>query len=543
MAIYHFTAGVVRRSKGASAVAKSAYNARAALLNEQTGQAHDYTRAEGLLFEGIFAPKDAPEWARDRERLWNEAEKTEKRKDAQLARNIELSLPHELTSEQREQLLKDFVRENFVRQGMVADAVIHAPDREGDERNFHAHILLTMREIGPDGFAKAKARDWNSKEQLQTWRENWERTANRYLERHGHEARIDHRSLAAQGIDREPTEHKGPTASQLEREGKPTERGDINRAIEARNAERQALRANYDILRLAEAYEKARKQNKEQPAAGYDVLREAEADEKNRREINEARAAQYAAAQAQIKGIASGSDSGLAFMMALQAQGFQLATNDRGHFVAVAKNGFQYAIDATEHAALLNDIQAHEKGGLIVPTAGVVRIEAAEEREARRKEYIEKERERAEAAAQWQALAPSVLYDRGGMASQQRDALTHQKDHEKAQKSQEQEKAKAAAQQQREAEALKRKRADELNRQLEEKKRGEAEAAKEKQGEAPRRKDPKETKREERAARTERTEAQQRAEAQNRMREIFEKRFGRGHNTKDREDWERERER
>lgn len=241
MAIFHFSAKVVSRSKGQSSVAKAAYNARTQLTNERTGEGHDYTRAEGLVFSGIFAPKNAPEWAQDRERLWSEVEKAEVRKDAQLAREIEIALPHELTDEQRRQLITDFTRENFVRKGMVADVAIHAPDREGDDRNHHAHILLTMREIGPEGFGKKK-REWNSKAQLQEWREKWEKTANRYLERHGHEARIDHRSLEDQGIEREATEHLGPTASQLEREGEQTERGDINREIEARNRERERLK-------------------------------------------------------------------------------------------------------------------------------------------------------------------------------------------------------------------------------------------------------------------------------------------------------------
>lgn len=254
MAIFHFSAKVVSRGKGQSSVAKAAYNSRAQLTNERTGEAHDYTRAEGLVFSGIFAPKDAPDWVHDRERLWSEVEATEKRKDAQLAREVEIALPHELTDEQRRQLITDFTRENFVRQGMVADVAIHAPDREGDTRNHHAHILLTMREIGPDGFGP-KMRKLNSKAQLQEWRQNWERTANRYLERYGHEARIDHRSLTDQGIDREPTEHLGPAASEHEREGKQTERGDINREIEERNRQRENLQMELRAvgLELADA--------------------------------------------------------------------------------------------------------------------------------------------------------------------------------------------------------------------------------------------------------------------------------------------------
>lgn len=242
MAIFHFSAKVVSRGKGQSAVAKAAYNAREKLANEKTGEEHDYTRAGGLVFEGIFSPKNAPEWAQDRERLWSIVEAAENRKDSQLARSLDIALPHELTDDQRRQLITDFVRENFVRKGMVADVTIHAPDRDGDERNHHAHVLLTMREIGPDGFGP-KVREWNSPHQLETWRENWARTTNRYLERHGHEARIDHRSLEAQGIDQEPTTHNGPTATQMEREGERSERGEANREITARNRERERLKA------------------------------------------------------------------------------------------------------------------------------------------------------------------------------------------------------------------------------------------------------------------------------------------------------------
>lgn len=240
MAIFHFTVKIVSRGKGQSAVAKAAYNSRSQLENENTGEKHDYRKQGEVLFSGIFAPKNAPEWAHDRQALWSAVEKKENRKNSQLAREIEIGLPHELTEKQRENLIKDFVRENFVRKGLIADVVLHPPDKDGDERNYHAHVLLTMRDIGPEGFG-AKRRDLNSKAQLEDWREKWEKIANRYLERFGHEARIDHRTLEEQGIDREPTTHIGPTATQLEREGIKTERGGINREIKERNQQRETL--------------------------------------------------------------------------------------------------------------------------------------------------------------------------------------------------------------------------------------------------------------------------------------------------------------
>jgi ATP-dependent exoDNAse (exonuclease V) alpha subunit len=234
MAIFHLSAKVVSRGKGQSAVAKAAYNSREKIEQELTGVVNDYSRKGGLMFSGIFAPKDAPEWAHDRAKLWNEVERRENRKDAQLAREVEIALPHELTDEQRRQLVTDFVREQFQRKGMVADVNIHAPDRQGDDRNYHAHILLTMRSIGPEGFGD-KVREWNSREQLDKWREGWERTANRYLERHGHEVQIDRRTLEAQGIDREPTEHRGVHAQGMERKGVETERGNAYRDTFERN--------------------------------------------------------------------------------------------------------------------------------------------------------------------------------------------------------------------------------------------------------------------------------------------------------------------
>ena len=183
--------------------------------------------------------------------LYNEIERCEKCKDAQLLREVEIGLPHELDDEQRERLVKDFVREQCGRKGMLADVSIHAPDRDSDERNHHAHILLTMRELGPDGFGE-KVREWNSKQQLENWREAWECTANRYLEKHGLEARIDRRSLEAQGIDREPALHRGPGADAMERDGIATARRAEWRETRERNATRDELRTLEAEIRVAE---------------------------------------------------------------------------------------------------------------------------------------------------------------------------------------------------------------------------------------------------------------------------------------------------
>ena len=234
MAQYHFAATLVSRSKGQSAVAAAAYRAGMRLDDERLGKTFDYTRRYGVLHCEILAPANAPNWMCNRAELWNAIEKAEKRKDSQLARSLDIALPHELKPDQNLELLRGFVRAEFVDRGMIADLAIHAPGRRGDDRNVHAHILLTTREIAGPGFG-AKARDWNSKQELQQWRQTWAEHANRILEREGFEERIDHRSLLDQGIDREPTTHVGPAGKKMEERGNISDRAQRNRDIEATN--------------------------------------------------------------------------------------------------------------------------------------------------------------------------------------------------------------------------------------------------------------------------------------------------------------------
>jgi ATP-dependent exoDNAse (exonuclease V) alpha subunit len=222
MAIFHLSAHVVKRSAGRSATAAAAYRAGAEIADERTGQRFDYSRRFGVLSAEIMAPTDAPAWMHDRAQLWNAVEKIEKRKDAQLARDIEISLPHELDRMQQIELVRAFVAEQFVAQGMIADIAFHAPGKRGDNRNYHAHILLTMRELLGDGFGN-KARGWNETEQLEHWREAWANHVNSALAREGIAARVDHRSLAAQGIDREPGTHQGPAVAEMTARGEATD--------------------------------------------------------------------------------------------------------------------------------------------------------------------------------------------------------------------------------------------------------------------------------------------------------------------------------
>lgn len=247
MAIYGFSAQVIGRGAGRSAVAAAAYRAGTALTDERTGDTHDYSRRRGCLHSEIIAPDNTPAWMLDRAQLWNGVEAAEKRKDAQLAREIVLSLPHELDDDQRRELVRGFVRETFVDKGMIADIAIHAPDARGDARNHHAHVMLTMRELTGQGFGP-KARDWNRTELLESWRADWAMAANHALERAGHSARIDHRSLADQGLDREPEPKQGPVATDMERQGRPSHAGADRRAVQERNAERTSLRAEATVI-------------------------------------------------------------------------------------------------------------------------------------------------------------------------------------------------------------------------------------------------------------------------------------------------------
>ena len=236
MASYSVNVGIVQRSKGQSATAAAAYNAREKIEDRRTGQVHDYTRAhpEKLLFSGIYAPKDAPEWTKDRAELWNRAEEAENRKDARVSRRLTIALPHELTPEQQRYALQDFVKENFTRRGLIADVNIHAP-HHGDPRNFHAHLQVTVRKLDGQEFSAKKDRDQDSEERLMEWRKSWADIGNRHLDRHGHAPTLDHRTLKVQGIDREPTIHLGKDAAAMERRGEASDRGDSNRSIEAEN--------------------------------------------------------------------------------------------------------------------------------------------------------------------------------------------------------------------------------------------------------------------------------------------------------------------
>lgn len=223
MAIYHASAKIVRRSEGRSSTAAAAYRSGSKITDERTGEIHDYSRKRDVGFKEILAPKDSPEWAQSRDKLWNNVEASERRGDAQVAREFEVAIPVELSKEERRDLVRNFANDNFVSEGMIADICHH--DENGN--NPHAHILLTMRDVNKEGFQN-KNRSWNSREKLKDWRVSWEKKANKALTSSGHSEQIDHRSLQDQGLDREPQIHHANRPIRIDR----------NKGIIRRNIER-----------------------------------------------------------------------------------------------------------------------------------------------------------------------------------------------------------------------------------------------------------------------------------------------------------------
>ena len=237
MAIYHLSMKIISRSSGYSAVASAAYRSGSLMLDERTGLTHDYTRKSGVAEAVILTPATAPAWCTNRAELWNAVEKAERRKNSQLAREIELAIPHELPQDAARETVLAFVRENFVSQGMIADVAFHHMDKT----NPHAHIMLTTRAVGPAGFG-GKVRDWNDRTHAETWRASWADHANRALANAGYQEEIDHRSYERQGLEKTPGIHLGKSACAMETRGIETERGEQNRLINRLNLEIQISR-------------------------------------------------------------------------------------------------------------------------------------------------------------------------------------------------------------------------------------------------------------------------------------------------------------
>ncbi len=273
----HIPVSIIKRSAGRSAVAAAAYRSGTKLTNEWDGMTHDYTRKGGIVHAEIMLPAHAPPEFADRSILWNSVEQIEKARDSQLAREIEAALPRELSAEQQLALVRAYVKDNFVDKGMCADFAIH----DKGTGNPHVHIMLTLRPLKENGQWGAKCRkaydldengqripdgkggwknhredttDWNDKGNVEIWRAAWAAYTNRALESAGRPERIDHRSYKRQGIDKIPSVHLGPAASQMEKRGIRTDKGEVNRQIAARQqaAERNQS-PHYPPLSLVES--------------------------------------------------------------------------------------------------------------------------------------------------------------------------------------------------------------------------------------------------------------------------------------------------
>lgn len=237
MAIYHFSAKVISRASGSSALASAAYRSASRLHDQRLDRHHDFSNKAGVVHSEVMLPEVAPEHLSDRERLWNAVEAVELRKDAQLAREIEFAIPREMTKEQGIELARDFVRDEFVERGMIADLNVHWDIGADGLAKPHTHVMLTMRDVGEDGFGK-KNRDWNRTDLLEKWRERWSEHVNQRLAELDIDARIDHRSLEAQGIDLEPQHKIGPAASRMAAQGLESERAAEHLDIARANGER-----------------------------------------------------------------------------------------------------------------------------------------------------------------------------------------------------------------------------------------------------------------------------------------------------------------
>jgi len=258
MAIYHFSVKTISRSDGRSATAAIAYRSGSVVIDARVGLIHDYSHKKGVLLSKIIVTDDAPAWAHDREQLWNEVEFAEKRKNSTVAREIIVALPHELSPAARAELVLKFVHELVKRHGFGAEVCIHLPDGNGDNRNHHAHILLTTRKLEKDGFTD-KIRELDAAKTgaaiITEWRARWATLQNEALQLAGVDARVDHRSLKEQGItDRLPGWHQGAAATAMMREGKETgfkeRREDAEAEFQARVDREAAAAAQLEIDRL-----------------------------------------------------------------------------------------------------------------------------------------------------------------------------------------------------------------------------------------------------------------------------------------------------
>ena len=302
MASYHLSVKTIKRSAGRTATAAAAYRVGERIECQREGRIHDYTRKQGIEETFIVTPENAPAWAQDRSKLWNEAEASETRRNAVTAREWELALPSEISAEDRSQITREFAKELVSRYGVAVDVAIHAPHREGDQRNHHAHVLTSTRKLEAEGFT-AKTRVLDSAKtggvEIEQMRGIWADLQNRALERVGEVERVDHRSLekqreaaqehgdtlSAEELDRDPELKLGPAANSMERREKAaaerdgreyvpvTERGAVVHAARQARAAFRDMRERIEIVR--ETYGIEREAGEGRVSAGLAALRAA----------------------------------------------------------------------------------------------------------------------------------------------------------------------------------------------------------------------------------------------------------------------------
>lgn len=403
MAIYHLSVKPISRSAGRSATAAIAYRAGIMVDDLRTGATYDYRRRRGVESVDLVLPKGAPSWAHDRGALWNAAEQAEKRRDACVAREYEVALPAELSAEQRRRLVVDFAQELADREGCAVDVAIHAPGRGGDQRNWHAHMLRTTRRIDADGMgAKLDTEKAGRKrtEDLAAVRARWAELTNEHLARAGHDERVDHRSLEAQGLTREPGRHLGPAASGFERRtGRGSHRRRISsvpsreqcRALSRRVQQHEAAAAlaDADIGRLSKELA-AVQAERERAEAQARAAREAAALEARRRAKAEEAARRARAERERIE-----------------------------------------AMSSQELAAEIERIRPGDPSRLAEADSTVIEARTAVERLSEQREGAAKAKalaERQEAAWRRQHAYKAKLYDSGLWRSQELDDLAEQQE-------------------------------------------------------------------------------------------------------------------
>ena len=239
MAIFHMSFSNISAGKGRSAIASAAYRSGEKLFDDKEGRSYFYARSV-MPDSFILTPKNAPSWANDRQKLWNEVEKKDRKANSRYAKEFNVALPVELSEDEQKELLIKYVRENFVDQGMVADVAIHRDHPD----NPHAHVMLTNRPFNPDGTWGIKSRkeyildkngnktytksgyarnrkiwltDWDKKEKIIEWRHNWAVSVNQVLEQKNIPDRISEKSFEDQGIDKVATQHEGINSKRHER--------------------------------------------------------------------------------------------------------------------------------------------------------------------------------------------------------------------------------------------------------------------------------------------------------------------------------------